>query len=479
MARKSGVKQIIFDVWEANLDWPPKEIRTEVHRRLGLRRSKNNTYPGLRLVQSYIKEFKDNLGQSIDEDKPWSIAASVKYGLPPEATKDLFDIWRVSLAIGSPISIRQAKWIVHIRELFYQPISTGNMYSDKVSRNLQLISQSWLYAILERASRVMGERYFDTVNLDAASFMSPFEHQTVLQLGKVSPVEYSQEALAKLEKHGTSLTSPPISIISVEQAVWHSVRAEPPSHMEIGSSGSFDEVLPEEDDLVAAHWLNYLSKGPLWNALPPRPEVVEEIRKQGKMRKQGYFIPDSGGFPDDSLYSRQLAVRNEILRWVKKNSTITGQHTAFILSPKLLTMVGYKVSTQDRELYANLHESELKQEHPGWNLIPAEVQKRLINDEQNHDDLALLEDADNKSKAKQKQREQEFVELVEQKGGPLVVKSHKVKKVFWESIRDEWIKRYPSYAKNESWYLHPELLEVEYARLIKERDENDKNSDSI
>ena len=447
MARKSAVKQEIFDVWETNLDWSPKEIRAEVHKRLGLRRSKNNTYPGLRLVQSYIKEFKDNLGQLIDEDKPWSIAASVKYGLPPEATEDLFDIWRASLAIGNPITIRQAKWIVHIRSLFRQPISTGNVYSDKVNRNLWLLRQSWFYSILERASRIMGGKFFDTANLDAGSFMPNWERATALKLGKVSSIDYSQEALAKLEKHGTSLTSPPHSVTSVEEAVWQNVRTEPPPGMEaMDSIGLGEKPLSEEDDLVSAYWLNYLSKGPKWESLD---------------------------------YLEQRMIRFDLCKWVHQHSnmtirdyhTLTEQHPALVLSPKLLTAVGYEVPTEDLKLYAKLHENELKKEHPGWENIPDDVQQRFIHDEQTDDDLTLLKDADNQAKVKWKQREQEFIELVQQKGGvPDNKKDYRIVKDFWASIRDEWVKKYPEYIKKSAYgYLQWEEVQTEYERIIEEQ----------
>jgi hypothetical protein len=488
------VEDLISKVCIEHPEWlaKPSQIQQEVIRQLpdSLKTWGGDNWPGIDVIKDRLrKKLRPKLENIPPEskrlDEPWSIGASVKHGIPPEASKDLFDIWRFSLAMDRPISIRQAKWIVHIRNLFY-PISTGNVYSDKVNRNLWLIRQSWLYSIMERVSEIE-EKHFDTTDLDAASFMPNWERTTASKLGKVSSINYSQEALAKLEKQGTSLTSPSVSVKSVEQAVWYSTRSEPPPHLEIMGLGTTDEVLPEEDDLVAAYWLMHLSKGPLWNKLPSRPEVVKIRLKRRQMREQGHFIPDSGGYPDDSLYSRQLAIRNRLLEWVKKHHsmsirdyhTLTEQHPALVLSPKLLTAVGYEVPTEDLKLYAKLHENELKQEHLGWNALPADVQQRFIHDEQTDDDLTLLEDADNQEKVKRKQLEEEFIELVQHQGGVPVCKSRKEKETFWKSIRDEWIKRYPSYAKNELWYPQPEEFEYEYERLIKERNLNNKSSDSI
>ncbi|GEM_PF-6893699 len=401
-----------------------------------------------------------------DEDKPWSIAASVKYGISPEASKDLFDIWRFSLAIDRPISIRQAKWIVYIQALYYQDISTGKRYSDKVVRNLELISLSWLYSIQEQVSQIMGEKHFNTTALDAV-FMPEWERATAVKLKKVSRLKYSQEQLSRIEKSGTALIGPPRSVKSVEQAVWQNVRAEPPKQMEIMGLGFTDEVLPEENDLVAAYWLMYLSKGPLWNALPSRTEVTRELQKRVLLREKGHFFPDSGGFPDDSIYSRQLDIRIKLREWVKKHSnmairdyyTLTAQSPALVLSPKLLTMVGYEISPEYLEQYEKLHKNELKQEHPGWDLISAEVQQRFINDNETDEDWALLNNADSQGEIEKRKREQEFIRLVQQSGG----KPEKGFNTFWETIRKKWIKKHP-----EDIQHSPEAFKIEYARLIKE-----------
>ncbi len=419
MPRRSDVKQEIFEVWDANHELLPKEIRREVIEKLGTKRSKGGVYPGLRLVQQYVREFRTNLGQLVDEDKPWSIGASVKYGLLPEANRDLFDIWRASLAMGSPISIRQAKWIVHIRNLFFEPISTGNTYSDKVNRNLRLIRQSWLYSLLERASQIIGEKYFDTTSLDAASFMLNWERATALRLGNVSPVNYSQEALAKIEKFGTPLTSPSISVSSVEDAVWRSVRSEPPDDMKLMAELTPpDDVLQEEDDLVAAYWLTHLSKGLLWNNLPEQPEIQGAIKYVLETERAGYAL---SSFPDDSMYSRQLCIRRKLCEWVKTDSirrvSLHPVRTGSLIetwalankvegpgyatppfNATLLKMVGYEVTPEQMETWLKLHEIELQALHEGFDRLPADIRMRFILDEQTFNDREALENANIEAK---------------------------------------------------------------------------------
>ncbi len=478
------IDKLIAKVCLEHPEWvsKPQKIQQEVIRQLpdSLKVWGGPNWPGRDAIQFRLRKIiRPNLENILPEskrlDEPWSIGASVEHGIRPEATKDLFDIWRASLAMGRPISIRQAKWIVHIRNLFYQPISTGNPYSDKVNRNLWLIRQSWLYSILERVSEIVEEKHFDTTNLDGASFMSNWERATALKLGKISSVDYSQEALAKLEKHGTSLTSPPVSVQSVEEAVWHDVMAEPFSGEEIIAFFTDpDDILPEEDDLVAAYWLTYLSKGPLWNDLPLTPEAERRLERERQQREKGLFVPDSG--ESGSPWSRQLAVRRKLLDWVKAHHSMSIRdyhtlgrtpHASLVLSPKLLSMVGYEVSPEEVESYAKLHEEELKAGHRGWSRTSAEVKQRFILDEQTDDDLELLNKADNQVALELKQREIEFLELVRQKGGPPDNKAgYKAIVTFWLSIRDEWIKKYPEYKKKSPYgYLQWEEVETEYERL--------------
>ena len=227
----------------------------------------------------------------------------------------------------------------------------------------------------------MGEKYFDTANLDAASFMLNCERATALRLGNVSPVNYSQEALAKIEKFGTPLTSPSISVSSVEDAVWRSVRSEPPDDMKLTVEfTSPDDVLPEEDDLVAAYWLTYLSRGTLWNNLPEQPEIQGAIKYVLETERTGFAL---SSFPDDSMYSRQLCIRRKLLEWVKTDSVrrvlLQPVRTGSLIetwalanrvegpgyptppfNATLLKMVGYEVTREQMEVWLKLHVKELQ-----------------------------------------------------------------------------------------------------------------------
>jgi hypothetical protein len=217
-----------------------------------------------------------------------------------------------------------------------------------------------------------------------------------------------------------------------------------------------------------------LSKGPLWNNLPERPEIREKLEERRRDRERGVFVPDHGGTLDDTLYERQRSIRFKLLKWVNKHSSmsirdyysLTAKSSALMLSPKLLTLVGYEVSAEDLKLYTRLHDDELKQEHPGWKLIPVKVQQRFIDDSETSEDSDLLSVADDRRTKEIKNREQELVDMVLQKGGVPKSKKHIEIVTFWESIRDEWLKKYPEYTKNIFGYLQGEEIQSEYERIM-------------
>jgi hypothetical protein len=445
-------------------NWTNEEVKRDIDTHL----------PKESRIGKYWKELEPGYKKLENDpfDKMWTVSASIKHGIPPEANKDLFDIWRISLAIGRPISIRQALWIANIRYIYPYRISTE--WSSLAQRGLQLISTSWLYSIRERISKIQEEDSFDSTSLDASSFMSQMEFLVVQKIGLISPLDFPQEPLKKLEESGTTLSGPPRSVQSVEDAVWHSVRAKPPQHKERNDSIPWPITPSEEVDLVAAYWLTYLSKGPLWNNLPERPEIREKLEERRRDRERGVFVPDHGGTLDDTLYERQRSIRFKLLKWVNKHSSmsirdyysLTAKSSALMLSPKLLTLVGYEVSAEDLKLYTRLHDDELKQEHPGWKLIPVKVQQRFIDDSETSEDSDLLSVADDRRTKEIKNREQELVDMVLQKGGVPKSKKHIEIVTFWESIRDEWLKKYPEYTKNIFGYLQGEEIQSEYERIM-------------
>lgn len=93
--------------------------------------------PGLRKVQDIIKEArKNNEGLSFAEKKmqdPWSLATIDKYPIATEAIPAVLDVWRYSVNLGDPLTIRQAKWasrlhtkITDIIELWLQACAYAN-----------------------------------------------------------------------------------------------------------------------------------------------------------------------------------------------------------------------------------------------------------------------------------------------------------------------------------------------------------------
>lgn len=430
-----------------------------------------------------------------DYDVPWSVAASVQHGLPAEATRDLFYIWRVSLAIDRPITVRQARWIAHLRTLY--PVPAGP-YSHKAMAALTLINRSWLCGVAERVSEISPARSqsagdFDSSAIDAAIFMPPWENATALQLDRIGGWVFPAEVLARIEEKGDiPLRSTPESIRSVEEAVWRGVRSEPPGYMEVMADvGRPEDLLPEEEDLVAAYWLSHLSKGPLWDDLPEQP-LIEALARHARdeherAEKAGNLALDSDWWPDDSLYSRQLSIRRRVLDWVRTDSIRrsllhsvrtgsfieqateamridlpAGQAPPF--NATLLTAVGYSVPSEQMEVWLRLHEAELRVRHKGFGQLRAEIRQRFVRDEETWDDREALREADYQTQEEQEARQQaiaqEFIDLVRAHGEP-----HN-NRAFWEPIRKEWFqKRGIDQAVEWDW----QSVRSEYERVVKEQ----------
>ncbi|MDP6495377.1 MAG: hypothetical protein QGI09_08185, partial [Dehalococcoidia bacterium] len=48
-------------------------------------------------------------------DTPWSLGSLVTHYLPPDALIDVLEVWEWSLAIGVPLTIREAQWTARLR----------------------------------------------------------------------------------------------------------------------------------------------------------------------------------------------------------------------------------------------------------------------------------------------------------------------------------------------------------------------------
>ncbi|UCH51228.1 MAG: hypothetical protein JSV54_00195 [Chloroflexota bacterium] len=115
------------------------------------------------------------------EDESWSLGESVKpeYAIPADATPILLDLWRYSLDIGYPLTLRHAKWIARLHKV----IGTVGDDLGHWQRIQTLFFTALLYADREQVNQALKEDRFNTMAEDGDLAFSPDEVMTLTMLG--------------------------------------------------------------------------------------------------------------------------------------------------------------------------------------------------------------------------------------------------------------------------------------------------------
>jgi len=301
--------------------------------------------PSLRKVQDILKEINyANEKRTEDQkalDEPWSLAASIKHRIPPEATSDLLMAWRYSLAAGYPLTVREAQWLAYLRNIHRLPEKTG------VESTMRLLNLACDYAHRERVCDIL-QTPCTTSDLDGALVMPPWELGTAMVLGKLSAITWPADQNEQLERLGTDAeqdryagaTPAAHADSSVDRLVWSEspdlLVAELRERMEEANRYMKEphrprkerQELSEEQDLVYAYWLWYLGRGPRWKLLSRAERsgikcqlltwVKEEVKKNTK--PPGFIIPSQGFWATTAPWN--------------------------IIDPDLVKLVGYDVPDQ-------------------------------------------------------------------------------------------------------------------------------------
>jgi hypothetical protein len=300
--------------------------------------------------QTIKKKIEEARRYPNELDEPWSIGASVQRNdIPPEYNELLFDVWRYSLALDRPISIRQARWIVNIKSLSeasskhcYEEIikwppgaimhddgTTGEypkQRNPKVIFMLSLIEESWWYCIREMAHEMSVDKIsaaynlLDTSDIDSFFMASWWERFVALDYRKFPGIRYeeAEETLIKLK--GIKEYDLIGQTTSIVMAVWRMV-----NNNKIFRYDKFlvwlNKILPEEQDLVASHYLNYLSKGPLWNNVN-QEEMCAKLLEWVESCTEEYYHNSSITIPPEILLKVGYPVSDEYkgkwVEWLKK-----------------------------------------------------------------------------------------------------------------------------------------------------------------
>jgi len=284
-------------------------------------------------------------------DEPWALAESTNpiNNIPPEATHVLLHVWKLCLALGYTLTIREAQWIARIRTAI--PLSP--------SRLGKLFYYAHEYAIRERVSAI-SKKAFDTRDLDAELIMGDRERITFEALGFIPPKSF---AFIKEKSHGLVVIlsekgdASHLAILEnipknaedklfndkeqFDEEKYSKMRdniftregieqiANTPEHTLFEDLYSYSDGLTQEQDRIFAATLVYLSKGTLWNTLSMDDYIsILSYLKEGVTKTVSSL---------------------DLLRIHFSAQEQNGLKPEHIISPEILQMVGHLVNNAIKE----------------------------------------------------------------------------------------------------------------------------------
>ncbi len=223
---------------------------------------------------------------------PWTLAASAKSGISPDALPAVLRVWKLCLATDQWFTIRHAKWV-------------GQLYTVMEDIN-QLVAWTQYYALRERARELTKtEEPFESSTLDARLVMDWWECLTAQAVGKVdAPIIPMDDMVMGLdgfqpvdgdgEKAALMAESFAYWRMTVENSIpdqFNQVQYVLENLSPLGEAG-----LPDEAAWVYTHWLMYLSKGPKWNELSAKEyvDIVTRLREWIIASKPKYTPKQAG-----------------------------------------------------------------------------------------------------------------------------------------------------------------------------------------
>ena len=310
----------------------------------------------LSTVRKWIKVWKDKklipsakapFSKEVDIpplEKPWSfgLLSNPEYEITQNAVDALMKAQRYSLQVRlQGLTIREALWIARLARGFVET----NQNTDEYERIRELFNFALRYAARERICEVLPQlKLKDTSDIDMQWVLTKEEQILYEYLGIITnraPINLSEEELKKriqdknipFEKTMIDLCSATINLfINTYGDVLHKVMEQNTSAKYYQFVDYLFDKLPEDEDqdIIYATILIYLSKGPKWNTLSGRE-----------------YLSLFWGIKE-CLKNCQQDIR-KLIKSMPKVVPMKKLVPQDIISPELLVMVGYEVSTKKQE----------------------------------------------------------------------------------------------------------------------------------
>ncbi|MBI2853299.1 MAG: hypothetical protein HYX87_00060 [Chloroflexi bacterium] len=237
--------------------------------------------PAQRTVEGWLAEIWPRVEAGFEVDKPWELGSLVQHPeIPADAVPDLFAAWKLSLALGRPLTVRQAQWIARLRPMFAH-IKSPNRIQYMLYWGWRYATREYITGILEGPAAPVS-----TADLDAAQALGFWQGQVAQSIRAVpSQSDISPEELVRRAEEPDKPTFMNVPSFSAEVAVglqtfdWQ----DGPWLQQVQAQQQ-EEGLSEESEWIYAICLQYLGKAPKWNDLPieDRKTIARQLKEWSK-----------------------------------------------------------------------------------------------------------------------------------------------------------------------------------------------------
>jgi len=225
--------------------------------------------PSIEVMKRIISNARAKANTRSDEskalDEPWNLGMSIKYNFPPEATKDLIDVWALCFAAGREFTVRQAKWVCYLR-------LTGLVSnSEMLIKAGILYTNAFEYANRELICDTMNKR-LDTFDMDVKLGINLPEILLAERTGILDTSQFDTvpnvylkqwNKLPDLYPEAGNMVLSDLGFNSDE--IEEQVSLKNYTDAYLTESGKFEARIFA--DKVHAYWLRYIAKGPKWRTL--------------------------------------------------------------------------------------------------------------------------------------------------------------------------------------------------------------------
>jgi hypothetical protein len=163
----SEVRHMISAICLAHPDWTARQVHAEIHRLLQERQypRRNDEWPSYSAVQKLVTNLRrksEGLPPDINE-RPWSLLAmslDCCSDITAEALPAITRAWHIAYMTGTPLTIREARWIARLRTVVeeepllflaaekYAEAEMAMLVADEYPMTPEEMGFQWMYDVM-------------------------------------------------------------------------------------------------------------------------------------------------------------------------------------------------------------------------------------------------------------------------------------------------------------------------------------------